>query len=462
MKRSRKAAQTGSTAEASQDASIPPSSSDPSTQLTEAHNMRGSGVARKPNARTISSPCTAQYSVVTVNNVSSEAASKNKPSSITPTSTRPRRPTSGQPYTKEESLRTEQIHTKEIVDLVLKLSKEDAEAAGNLLSQVFNHSNLRDAKAIAEIVSKEDNEINTDIVNNIRQALSKLANRGGHINSQRQTLSDGVLEAVVGANHLTKQHSVTSFATALGVDRRHIVAASKRQEESRDQVIVPGGLKRCEHEGCTKLAKASYGSTYCVGHGGGGAVSMRAAPSQQREAVNPAAKLTGEAFGVSVRAAPKQQKAALPTAKLTAEARGVSMRAAPILREAGHPSALLMEEGGDVSKKAAPSVQKATPLTAKRMAEASVVSRKAAPIQREAAHHIASLMEVASVVSMRAASSQQKAGPTANIMEKAGGVSMRAAPSQQKVAHPYALLMGKASRVSRRAAPGQQRKAPPT
>jgi hypothetical protein len=149
MKRSRKAAQTGSTAEASQDASIPPSQPDPSTQLTEAHSMRGSGVARKPNARTISSPRTAQYSVVTVSNVSSKAASKKKPSSIAPTSTRPRRPTSGQPYTKEESLRTEQIHTKEIVDLVLKLSKEDAEAAGNLLSRVLNHSNLRDAKVIS-------------------------------------------------------------------------------------------------------------------------------------------------------------------------------------------------------------------------------------------------------------------------------------------------------------------------
>jgi hypothetical protein len=42
--------------------------------------------------------------------------------------------------------RMERRHTKEIVDLVLKLSREDAETAGNLITSVFNDTSLTDAK----------------------------------------------------------------------------------------------------------------------------------------------------------------------------------------------------------------------------------------------------------------------------------------------------------------------------
>jgi len=130
-------------------------------------------------------------------------------------------------------IQTNQQNTKTVVDLVLKYSKNDPEKAGKLLVKVLTHLKMKEAKAASGIILKEDCEMNKDIVNNIREALPKLVAHGNNnADKERQSVYDGVLEAAVSAN---PTHPVTSIATALGVDRRHIAAACKRREERDKQ-----------------------------------------------------------------------------------------------------------------------------------------------------------------------------------------------------------------------------------
>ena len=84
-------------------------------------------------------------------------------------------------------------------------------------------------KVEAGILCKEDRDVNKEIVGNVNAALVKLSGVGGNVNKLRQTVCDGVSDAVVIPN--MKSH-VLHVASALGVSRKRIDAAIERRSEN--------------------------------------------------------------------------------------------------------------------------------------------------------------------------------------------------------------------------------------
>jgi len=122
---------------------------------------------------------------------------------------------------------TQRRNAVKVVDLILDLAKEDSTECSNLLNRVVNHTRMKDAKEEARLFSWEEVLVNTEIVTQVKDALGKLiSKKGGNVNKLRQTVCNGVLEAVVSP---TMESSVAQVSQALGVGRKHIEAATKRR-----------------------------------------------------------------------------------------------------------------------------------------------------------------------------------------------------------------------------------------